>query len=172
MKRLLILGVMACFGVSAQEASSSSLGDVKWMWGMVKGNLAKSAEKMPEDKYGYKPVDEVRSYGQILAHVANAHYGLCSAAIGEKPKVTGLEKSKTTRADIIQALNESIAFCDEVINGMTEAKAGEKVKFFGGERTRAGVLMFNVLHDNEHYGNLVTYMRANKIVPPSSERRQ
>jgi uncharacterized damage-inducible protein DinB len=126
---------------------------------------------MPEDKYGFKPSDDVRSYGQLLAHVAQANHGICAMAMGEKSKVSGLEKSKTTRADIIQALNESIAYCDQVIDGLTEAKATEKVTFFRGERTRAGVLMFNVMHDMEHYGNVVTYLRMNKIVPPSSEGR-
>ncbi len=138
---------------------------------MAKTNILRSAEKMPEADFSFKPVEGVRTYGQLLAHIADANYGICGAARGEKPPVSGIEKSKTTKADIVAALNESFTWCDEAYNGLTDAKAVEMVKFFGGERTRGAVLAFNTMHDYEHYGNLVTYMRMKGIVPPSSEPR-
>jgi hypothetical protein len=55
---------------------------------------------------------------------------------------------------------------------MTDAAASGKIKFFGQDWTRLGVLSFNTAHDNEHYGNIVTYMRLKSLVPPSSETSQ
>jgi uncharacterized damage-inducible protein DinB len=110
--------------------------------------------------------------GQLFAHIAQANYGICAAAMGTKAPVSGIEKSKTTQPEIVEALKASFTYCDEAYNGLDDKKGLEKVKFFGGERSRAGVLMFNAMHDYEHYGNLVTYMRMKGIVPPSSEPRK
>ncbi len=168
MFRLVILSVLAVSFAAAQEPLSA---DIKWMWGMTKNNIIRSGEKMPAEGFLSKPSDDVRTYGDILAHVADANYMMCSAARGEKPPVSGIEKKQGTPAQIVQALKESFAYCDEAYSGLTDAKGLEIVKFFGRERTRAGVLMFNIMHDYEHYGNLVTYMRIKGIVPPSSEPR-
>ncbi len=137
---------------------------------MAKTNILRSADKMPEADFAFKPVESVRTYGQLLAHIADSNYGICGAARGEKPTVSGIEKSKTTKADIVAALNDSFTWCDQAYSGLTDEKALEMIPFFRGQHTRAGVLMFNTMHDYEHYGNLVTYMRMKGIVPPSSER--
>jgi hypothetical protein len=88
----------------------------------------------------------------------------------ENPK-PGIEKSKTSKADLVKALNDAFAYCDKAYDGMTDAKAVETVKFFGGDRAKLTVLSFNNAHNDEHYGNLVTYMRIKGLVPPSSEQR-
>jgi uncharacterized damage-inducible protein DinB len=142
---------------------------VKTQFAMVKGNLQKTAEKVPETLYGFKPTPEVRSFGQLIGHVADANFSICGAAAGDKPTPVNAEKSLSTKAQLSKALADSIAYCDKVIADMDDKKAMEAVKFFGGMQPRAMVLAFNTSHDNEHYGNLVTYMRINKIVPPSSE---
>jgi uncharacterized damage-inducible protein DinB len=139
---------------------------------MVKNNLVKAAEKMPEENYAFKPAPEVRSFGQIVGHVADAQYLFCSAALGEKNPAPGIEKSKTTKADLVQALNEAFAYCDKAYNGMTDAHAAEMVKFFGRDQAKLTVLAFNNAHNDEHYGNIVTYMRMKGLVPPSSESRR
>ena len=135
----------------------------------IKGLIMRSAEKMPEEHYGFKPTADVRSYGQLLGHIADAQYLFCAAERGEKAEPRGVEKGKTTKADLTAALKEAFAYCDSSYNGLTDAKAADTVKFFGRDRTRLGVLNFNVSHTNEHYGNLVTYLRLKGIVPPSSE---
>jgi hypothetical protein len=95
---------------------------------------------------------------------------ICGAAAGEKAAGVNAEKTMTTKAQLSKALADSMAYCDKVIAGMDDKKGMETMKFFaGGMNTRAMVLAFNTAHDFEHYGNLVTYMRINKIVPPSSE---
>lgn len=144
----------------------------KGMFGMAKNNILKSADKMPEENYAFKPTPDVRSFGQILGHVADAQYLFCSAVLGETNPAPGIEKSKTSKADLVKALNDAFAYCDKAYNGLTDSHAGEMVKFFGREQAKLSVLAFNNAHDFEHYGNLVTYLRLKGLVPPSSEQRR
>jgi uncharacterized damage-inducible protein DinB len=144
----------------------------KIAWGHVKDILMRSAEKMPEENYSFKPVDTVRGYGQIVGHVADSQYYFCSVALGETNPAPKIEQTKTSKADLIAALKESIAYCDKAFDGMTDASGTQLVKLMGRDMPRAGALMINNMHDMEHYGNLVTYMRMKGIVPPSSEQAQ
>jgi len=137
----------------------------------VKGILLKSAEKMPEENYSFKPVDTVRSYGQIVAHVADSQYAFCSIALGEKNPAPDIEHTKTTKADLISALNAAFAYCDKAYDGLTDATAVQTIKLFGNDAPRLSALTVNNMHDLEHYGNLTTYMRMKNIVPPSSEQQ-
>lgn len=136
----------------------------------TKGILLHSAEKMPEENYSFKPVDTVRTYGQIIGHVADAQYLFCSTALGEKNPDLKIEKTKTSKADLIAALKEGFAYCDKVYDSMTDATGTEMVKFFGNDVPKFAVLSINIGHNMEHYGNLVTYMRMKNIVPPTSEQ--
>ena len=131
----------------------------------------KSAEQVAEADYAFKPVDTVRSFGAILGHIANANFMICSMGSGaaNPMKDTDIEKTKTTKADLQKALAESFAFCEAQFDAMTDAKAAEMTDFFGGKQPRLNVLQFNIAHDMEHYGNLVTYMRIKGLVPPSSQ---
>lgn len=144
----------------------------KAVFGIAKNNILKSADKMPEENYAFKPTPDVRSFGQILGHVADAQYLFCSAALGETNPAPGIEKSKSSKADLVKALNDAFAYCDKAYNGLTDAHTADIVKFFGREQAKLSVLAFNNAHDFEHYGNLVTYMRIKGLVPPSSEQRR
>ena len=135
----------------------------------VKNILLRSAEKMPEEFYSFKPTDAVRSFGQIIGHVADAQYLFCSIVLGEKNPAPKIEKTKTSKADLIAALKDAFAYSDKAYNSMTDASATQMVKLFGGDTPKLGVLTVNSLHSVEHYGNLITYMRMKNIVPPSSE---
>jgi len=107
--------------------------------------------------------------GQLLAHIAGAQYLFCSAAAGESsPNSENFEETRTTKASIVDALDAGFAYCDGVFSRMTDQGLARSVTFFGGPNTAGGVLAFNSAHNYEHYGNLVTYMRLNGIVPPSS----
>ena len=143
----------------------------KMAYARVKGILLKSAEKMPEENYSFKPVDTVRNYGQILGHVADAQYLFCSIALGEKNPALDIEHTKTSKTDLIAALNAAFAYCDKAYDSMTDASAAQIIKLFGNDAPRFGALEVNNMHDLEHYGNLVTYMRLKNIVPPSSEQQ-
>ena len=136
----------------------------------VKGIVVRSAEKMPEENYSFKPVDTVRSYGQIVGHLADAQYLFCSLALGEKAPGLDIEHTKTSKADLVAALNTAFAYCDKAYDSMTDASAAQTIKLFGNDAPRMSALIVNNMHNMEHYGNLVTYMRIKGIVPPSSEQ--
>jgi uncharacterized damage-inducible protein DinB len=141
----------------------------KWGYGSMKQFILRSAEKMPEESYSFKPTEVVRTYGQILGHVADSQYFFCSLVLGEKDPNPNIEKTKTSKADLIAALKDAFAYCDKAYDGMTDASATQMVKFYGRPTPKLGVLEANSSHIVEHYGNLVTYMRMKNIVPPTSE---
>jgi len=151
----------------AQENPLSA--HTKLIYAGVKLILLRSAEKMPEEKYNFKPTDVVRSYGQIVGHVADSQYMFCSVVLGEKNPAPKVEKTKTSKADLIAALKESFAYCDRAYDGMTDATAPQMVKMMGRDMPKLGVLNVNNTHTTEHYGNLVTYLRMNNVVPPTSD---
>ena len=135
----------------------------------VKAMLLRSAEKMPEENYGFKPTEAVRSFGQIVGHAAESQYAFCSRALGEKSPSPKIEETKTSKADLIAALKQAFAYCDKAYDGMTDASATETIKVMGGDAPRLAALNINSLHTVEHYGNLVVYLRMKNLVPPSSE---
>jgi uncharacterized damage-inducible protein DinB len=141
-------------------------------WAGAKRNIVESADQMPEANYSFKPVDTVRTFGQILAHVADSNYFYCARSKGEAPPVPDgtLEKTATTKAAIVKALGESVAYCDAVYRSLTAASAAEMVKAGDNQIPRAQPLFANVSHNVEHYGNLVTYFRMKNMVPPSTKR--
>ena len=157
-------------GQAAQANPNPYSTFTKFAYTRVKGILVASAEKMPEENYSFKPTEAVRSYGQIIGHLADAQYAFCSNAVGEKNPGLKIEQTKTTKADLVAALKEAIAYCDKAYEGMTDAAGAETVKLFGTDMPKLGVLTINNMHDMEHYGNLVTYMRLKNIVPPTSEQ--
>lgn len=136
----------------------------------IRSFVLRTAEKVPENLYEFKPTPEVRSLGAVLGHIADGNNLLCAMANGEKAAPDRSNEKKTSRAELVAALNASFAACDKVFAGTTDANATAPVNFFGQQQTRLGMLAFTNSHMWEHYGNLVTYMRLNKIVPPSSER--
>ena len=178
MKRVLlfvlvcVLASMPAFaqgGAAAAPASPLTQGD-KGAYEMVKGYISKAAEQVPESLYAFKATPEVRSFGQIVAHIADSNYMICSAAAAEKAPGGDIEKTKTAKADLGKALAASFAYCDGVWSATTDASGAKAVKMpFGPAMPRLSALSFNTAHDFEHYGNLVTYMRLNKMVPPSSQ---
>lgn len=155
--------------LSAQSDVAPVTTSLKGLNDLVAGYVMATAEKVPESLYGFRPTDEVRTLGRILAHVAGAQYTFCSGAAGEEnPNSENFEETRTTKARIIDALESGFAYCTEVYGTMSDADGAEMVQFFGSDMAASAVLAFNSAHNYEHYGNLVTYMRINGIVPPSS----
>jgi len=166
--RVLLICLVVPAALLAQDNPLSSWN--KKAYSRVKDILLRSAEKMPEENYSFKPTDAVRSYGQILGHVADAQYMFCSIALGEQNPAPKIEQSKTSKADIIAALNGAFTYCDKAYDTMTDVSGTQMVKLFGNDIPKLDVLTVNLMHNMEHYGNLVTYMRLKNIVPPSSEQ--
>ena len=157
---------------AAAQSANPITQALRTAWTEARTNVRASADVMPEAKYGFKPVDSVRSFGSLLAHVAGASYEFCAAAKGEKtPHAEDeFEKSAKTKAEIVKALDGAIAYCDEIYKTLDDAKAAQVVNgAFGGPKgPRASLLIGNTGHYQEHYGNVVTYLRINGLVPPSS----
>ena len=156
-------------------AASGSVSDaIRADWNAARRNVRESADQMPADGYGYKPVDTVRTFGQVLAHIAGVNYLYCGAASGDTTprEEDAIEKSATTKEAIVKALDDSLAYCDKAFTALTDQSAANQVKapFGSGTRPRVSMLLGNTTHLNEHYGNLVTYFRMKGMVPPSSKR--
>ena len=141
----------------------------KFIYGHVKNILLRTAEKMPEENYSFSPAFPLRTFGQVVGHIADSQYTFCSAALGEKNPAPNIQKTKTSKADLIAALKDSLAYCDRAYDTMTDASASQMVKLFEADMPKVGVLNVNILHSVEHYGNLVIYLRLKNIVPPTSE---
>jgi uncharacterized damage-inducible protein DinB len=187
MKRVfgvVLLGIVLAIPAAAQTAQQSSPKDPMATWlhnafNNNRRNIEKSADKVPEELYGLRPGQqmEVRTFGQILGHLANFNYLWCSQAKGEKNPGQGSDYEKlTSKALLLRALNDVFTYCDGVYSSLTDASGLEIVTVTqeNGRQAqvpRMSLLVLNYGHNNDHYGNLVTYMRIKSIVPASSEPR-
>jgi uncharacterized damage-inducible protein DinB len=156
-------------GPAAAPSNSISASE-KGFYKLVSGEVIAAAEKMPEQNYSFRPTPDVRSFGQLVGHVADAQYGFCSTATGEKNPMEDIEKTKTSKADLVAALKDAVAYCTKAYAGMTDAQGSQTVKLMNYDVARLAVLSVNTAHTDEHYGNMVTYLRLKGIVPPSSEK--
>jgi uncharacterized damage-inducible protein DinB len=140
------------------------------MHGGVARNVVEAAEKMPEAEYAFQPTKEVRTFGGFIGHVTNAEFGYCARAKGEaNPNKQDFEKV-LGKAALVAGLKAAVAYCDAVYKMQTDASLSETITMGQSQQPRGQVLIQNVSHSNEHYGNLVTYMRIKGLVPPSTER--
>lgn len=162
----LVLGVTLV--TAAPAAGQGQDFSMRGQYNMVKEYVTKAAASMPEADYAFKPTPEVRSFGALLGHVANATGMICTAANGGKSPLTGNAEQLKTKAEVQKALADSFAACDAVWAAATPAWNTERAPLFGNPQTRMAVLTFNTAHTMEHYGNIVTYLRLKGIVPPSS----
>jgi uncharacterized damage-inducible protein DinB len=143
----------------------------KGLYSFLSSAVVRAAEKMPEENYAFKPTPEIRSFGQLVGHVADANYMFCAQASGEANPMKNVEKTKTSKADLVAAVKDAVAYCGKAFDGMTDAKGSEMVKFFNFTLAKITLLSLNTAHTDEHYGNMVTYMRLKGIVPPTSENQ-
>ena len=171
--RIILAALLAPCAIARADEPSANANPLsahnKFVYSVVKPMLLRSAEKMSEEQYAFKPVDTVRSFGEIIGHVADSQYYFCSVALGAKNPAPKIEKTKKTKAELIAALNEAFVYCDKAYDTLTDAQAAELTAMMGAKTPKLFVLTTNVTHMIEHYGNLVTYMRMNNIVPPTSE---
>ena len=129
----------------------------------MQDKIVKSAEAMPESKYSYRPTKEVRSFAEILVHVADISYFLCSNAKGEA--TPGTTAAKGSKAEIRAYLKGSFDYCDGVYSGFADAHLNDPADFFGVKTNKMFILTQVGNHDALHYGNLVTYLRINGLEP-------
>lgn len=152
----------------AMRPISSAVGVAHELWQISSRYVLDAAEQMPEAQYSYKPTAGVRTFGEVVLHVASAHQLLCGIVLGEKEKDLG---KPTAKADIVAALKASMQYCERAYT-ISDAQAATPATVFDQPRTQLYALMTNAWHDNEHYGNIVTYMRLQGMVPPSSQPKK
>ncbi len=171
-KKALLLAMFIgapAFAQAPSGGASTGVGASKATWTTMVGYFTTAAEQMPEADYAFKPVETVRTFGQIVAHLAGAQNMMCAAALGETQKSEDdIEKSVTTKAGLVAALKASSEYCARAY-GMSDAHAAGNTKLFGQDMSRMFTLNLNAVHAGEHYGNLATYMRIKGMVPPSSQ---
>ena len=139
--------------------------------------LLLAAQMMPESGYAFRPTMDVRNFGEQINHSTVSHYSFCNQA-GLPP---GVQRQPapgtaqlTTKAQIVKALEDSIAYCNAVLAAASETWLMEVVPRVGGsssgmiEGIRAHAFLYNNVHDTEDYGTITTYLRMNGLVPPSS----
>jgi uncharacterized damage-inducible protein DinB len=159
--------VPAAPAAPAANPGTAGLGGV---YAFVQRNLVKAAEKVPEESYAFKPSPDVRSFGQLVGHLADAQFAMCSVALGEKTAPRDVEKTVTSKAALVAALKESCVYCEKAFK-ISDAEAAGPREIFGMKMNAYGILGLTLAHGYEHYGNMTTYMRIKGIVPPSSEGR-
>jgi len=159
--------------------SPSMASSAKAMFATIRRDLADAADAMPAEDFGFKPTPEVRSFAQLIGHVVNANFFFCSQAKGAAmPATTNFERV-ADKAALIKGLNEALAYCDDVYDSTSDANFNQAVTMTGfpgmnakTPTNRGLVLIFNTTHNNEHYGNIVVYLRLKGKVPPSTARSQ
>jgi uncharacterized damage-inducible protein DinB len=159
--------------------SPSLVATAKAMHATIRRDIAEAAEAMPAEDFAYKPTPDVRSFAQLVGHLANANFFFCSQAKGAAmPATTNFERV-ADKAALVKGLTDALAYCDEVYQSTTDADFNQAATLPGfpgmnpkTATTRGAVLMFNTTHNNEHYGNIVVYLRLKGKVPPSTARSQ
>jgi uncharacterized damage-inducible protein DinB len=170
-RAICLLAIASTLGAQAPAARAENpvVGDLRDMWLRSADYLTRAAAAVPESSYTYRPVATVRTFGQIIGHVAGSQYAICAMALGEKaPAEDEIEKTRTTKSALIEALTQSTQYCQKAYT-QSDAAVGATTDVFGSPGSRRSALLLNTTHDFEHYGNVITYMRALGMVPPSSQ---
>lgn len=160
---MLAASLAGAYSLQAQT-TNPLIAETKGAYNSVKGYLTRAAAAMPEEDYGYKPTPDIRTFGALVAHIADHQMNYCSTSLGAHKQ--GDAASKTAKADLVAALAASFAECDAAWDSITDANATQMV----GQRSKLGTLILDVVHSNEEYGYMALYFRLKGIVPPSSDR--
>jgi len=166
---MLMLAAFANVFAGSAVYAQAPAAELKAFYASIKNNVTKAAEKMPEEDYSFKASPDIRTFGALIAHIADAQGRTCAAVGGgTAPPSAG---AKTAKADLVAALKASFDVCDGVVNSLTDEEAAKTVSMGrGGQRTKLGALWGIMAHSDEEYGYLAVYMRLKNVVPPSSER--
>jgi uncharacterized damage-inducible protein DinB len=169
LKTFLAAAAIPLFLSTAGAQSTAS--EARALWKSNISNVNTAADELSEALYAYRPTPDVRTFGELFAHIAGSQNMYCAMALGEKaPDEDVVEKGAKTKAAIVAALKQSNTYCERAY-AQQDNNLKAQVDIFGQQRSRFYALLANASHDAEHYGNIVTYMRLNKLVPPSSRPR-
>lgn len=186
---VMVVAGLAVFGVSAMagqgqtapaqspapQLPTSVIAETNGFYTTIAGYISRSLTMVPESKLTWAATSEVRSYARLFAHISDDNNAACAAMAGITPAPARFDvgtepnwaANKMSKAELEKALTDSIATCQKAFASITQANMMESAGG-RGTRTKIGYLIYNTSHINEHYGNLVTYLRLNGMVPPSS----
>ncbi|OFW19947.1 MAG: hypothetical protein A3H27_15290 [Acidobacteria bacterium RIFCSPLOWO2_02_FULL_59_13] len=171
-KTLLLLGALVLTASQVATAADPVREQLQKQWEATRNQLTTIAQAVPEDKYDYKPTPEVRSFRELLQHLAGEQFTFMGF-VAQEPQDNSRIATMKTRAELLKALSEGYDYGTKVLAGMTDQKLVETVPYRGGQQAARLFLVISNMKDNhEHYGNLVTYLRLNGIVPPRTAARQ
>ncbi len=167
---LAVAAVTCTISLHAQAPADAAVAAVRSQWKGAIANITAAANELTEAEYAYRPVAGVRTFGQLVGHVAGSQNMFCAVVLGDKPPAEdAIEKGPQTKAALVAALTASTAYCAKAY-AIAGAAGAATVDMFGEKGTKFDALALNAVHDGEHYGNIVTYMRMQGKVPPSSKR--
>lgn len=150
----LMLTAASTLGQSTSEKAPDLSTELRNAFNEVNGWVVKSAEMVPADKYNYRPVDSVRTFGQLIAHITDSYNYFCAQGVGNRVEWSeAVEKGGTTKDELLPKLKEAVGRCDAA---------------YSSSNAQLRPLFTNVGHTSLHYGNLITYMRMLGLKPPSS----
>jgi hypothetical protein len=171
LRNALVVTAFFATTAAAQKTSLSASAEARALWKGNIGYITLAADELSESLYSYRPTPDVRTFGELFAHIAGSQKMYCAMALGDKvPGEGDIEKTAKTKTAIVAALKESNTYCEKAY-ALQDDKLTAPVDVFGEKHPRFYALIANASHDGEHYGNIVTYMRLNKMVPPSSRPR-
>jgi uncharacterized damage-inducible protein DinB len=171
LRRILATAALPLVVSTLAAQSPSPTGEARALWKGIIVNVNQAANELTESMYAYRPTPDVRTFGQLFAHIAGSQKMFCAMALGEKvPDEADVEKTAKTKVAIVAALKASNDYCERAYS-QPDDNVKAPVDVFGEQHPRFYALILNASHDGEHYGNIVTYMRMNKLVPPSSRPR-
>ena len=166
---LLIIGCLCAASSAIAQSANPFMSELKQFYVVRKGDLLKAADRMPAESYDFKPTPDIRTFGQLIAHIADAQMSFCSGAKGKPIRLNAA--SKTSKADLVAALKASFDECDGVFEATSDAIATQMIKIGDSEHTKFWALLYATLHDNEEYGYLAVYLRLKGLIPPSTNAR-
>ena len=152
--------------------------EVKTIYTAIHTNIGKSVEQFPADKLTWQPTPAVRSWARLIGHITDDNNGACYLLAGETTRPARVDTADTqesaanklSKDDLLKGYKDSVERCNKAFAAVTDANMAERAGPTS-PRSKIGALMYNTSHTNEHYGNIVTYMRLNGMVPPSSAPR-
>jgi hypothetical protein len=176
MKRLICLAVICLVAplmAQAQDAAANPLtSTVRKILDDNAKNLVAAAEVMPAEKYSFTPSPDIRTFGQVVAHVAQVNNGVCAMLF--KPAAAAPEKieEKDPKDKLVSGLKASMDYCAQAFSKMTDANLSEMIPAFGGRQmTRLAVALIVTNDLIDHYAGMAIYLRMNSVLPPTAQKK-
>jgi hypothetical protein len=181
---MLVCSVLSTAVISAQQGRGGQtpagppptlVAEVQAMFNNLKRYITAAADQFPEDKYSWSPTPDVRTWAALMGHIADDNNGSCFLLAGETERPARFDQggklvesaASFKKADVVRVLNESFARCDKAFAALTPENMSERLGT-NNNRSKIGALIYDTQHISEHYGNIVTYMRLQNMVPPST----